>query len=171
MDRWVTISRTRKEVNIHALCLIDRVLFKGDNVGPLRSIQPNVLTLHNCQLHQSSYNIAQIRASDHRPVYATFTTEVHSIDHAKEESIRHTLTSEVLKREVNNAKGNRRPPPIPAVKKPDAMDLDKSFKELKFDASPGVAVQGAVEDTGVFKQQGSKTTAKRKPSCVLNTVV
>jgi hypothetical protein len=111
------------------------------------------------QLHQTSYNIAQLRASDHRPVYATFTTEVHIIDHAKEESIRHTLSTDILKREVNGAKGKRSPPPIPAAKKADA-DLDKSFKELKFDAGP--VEKPVTEDTGVFKQQENKTTAKRK---------
>lgn len=63
---------------------------------------------------------------------------------------------------MNSAKGNRRPPPIPAATKPDAIDLDRSFKELKFDAKPGVAGQGAAEDTGVFRQQGNKTTAKRR---------
>jgi hypothetical protein len=114
------------------------------------------------QLHQTSYNIAQIRASDHRPVYATFTTEVHIIDHAKEESIRQMLSAEILKREVKGTKGNRRPPPLPATKKLDVADLDRSFNELTFDTSrPANGVRGG-EVTGVIQARGIKAGAKRE---------
>lgn len=44
------------------------------------------------------------------------------------------------------------------------MDLDKSFKELKFDGQ-GLAGPGVAEDTGVSKKQENKTTAKRRSTC------
>lgn len=103
-----------------------------------------------------------MRASDHRPVYATFITEVHIIDHAKEESIRDALTREVLTREVGSAKGNRRPPPIPTTKKLEEADLDKSFKELRFDTEPGLAERRRGEETGVFREKRNRVAAKRK---------
>lgn len=115
------------------------------------------------QLHQTSYNIAHIRASDHRPVYATFTTEVHIIDHAKEESLRQTLSAEILKREVKGARNNRRPPPVPVSRRLDGVDLDNSFKDLTFTTGQSQQVVRNGEDTGVLKTQDIKTGAKRKP--------
>ena len=114
------------------------------------------------QLHQTSYNIAQIRASDHRPVYATFTTEVHDIDHAKEESLRQMLSADIVRREVKIAKNDRRPPPIPVANRLDEGAPDKSFKELTLTTGPS---QNAVlngEDTSVFKTKGNKASAKRE---------
>ncbi|KAJ9095489.1 hypothetical protein QFC20_006632 [Naganishia adeliensis] len=150
-------------------------LWEADQVSRFTTARTRYQLAHHKQLrnaimYKDAFEEYQEGEITFAPVYATFNTEVHIIDHAKEEFIRHTLTTEVLKREVNSAKGNRRPPPIPAAKKPDAIDLDRSFKELKFDAKPGVAGQGAAEDTGAFRQQGNKTTAKRSPSPISSSI-
>ncbi|KAH8432548.1 Inositol-1,4,5-trisphosphate 5-phosphatase 1, variant 4 [Aspergillus melleus] len=62
---------TSEKARIPAWC--DRVLWRGAN------------------LHQVNYNVAALRFSDHRPVWATFLCEISTIDENAKSKLRHTL--------------------------------------------------------------------------------
>jgi hypothetical protein len=72
----------REKARIPAWC--DRVLHKGDN------------------LRQIDYNIAPLRFSDHRPVYATFQCTVSVIDSIKKDK----LSREIYDRRRAEVGGN-----------------------------------------------------------------
>ncbi|KAJ9119073.1 hypothetical protein QFC22_003564 [Naganishia vaughanmartiniae] len=126
----------------------DRILYKGED------------------LYQTSYDIAQVRASDHRPVYATFTTEVHIVDHKKEEQIRSVLKKQVLTREHGSDKGARPPPVPPASRKPKSITpVEKAFRDLHV----GTAEQRAIPPPRPAKSVNS-LTGKGSPSPVCSSV-
>ncbi|KAK1140622.1 Inositol-1,4,5-trisphosphate 5-phosphatase 1, partial [Aspergillus melleus] len=62
---------TSEKARIPAWC--DRVLWRGAN------------------LHQVNYNVAALRFSDHRPVWATFLCEISTINEYAKSELRHTL--------------------------------------------------------------------------------
>lgn len=61
----------REKARIPAWC--DRVLWKGTN------------------LHQVNYRTADLRFSDHRPVWATFLCEISTVDEGAKSELRRTL--------------------------------------------------------------------------------
>ncbi|KAJ9101490.1 hypothetical protein QFC19_005141 [Naganishia cerealis] len=117
------------------------------------------------QLEQTSYDIAHVRTSDHRPVYATFKTEVHIIDHAKEDSIRAVLKKQLLKQEHGTDKGVRPPPPLPVSKKPrNHTPLEDAFLDLQGNGAEeqGGNTNPSGKSDKMGGDRGSKAGAKRE---------
>lgn len=99
-------------------------------------------------------------------MYATFTTEVHIIDHVKEEKIRSVLKKQVLTREHGNDKGARPPPVPPVERKPKIVTpLENTFRDLQVSTAEqrDADVNAAEQNNGVVRKESvAKTSAKRK---------
>jgi hypothetical protein len=51
----------------------------------------------NVQLRQKAYHRAELRTSDHRPVYSVFTATVREIDEVKKAKITKSIVQEIRK--------------------------------------------------------------------------
>jgi hypothetical protein len=55
------------------------------------------LAHESAQLHLQRYHRAELRNSDHRPVYAVFDATVREVDHAKKDAIQKELVKSLRK--------------------------------------------------------------------------
>ena len=78
LSRLCTEYYPREKARVPAWC--DRILWKGAN------------------LHQVHYNTANLRFSDHRPVYATFHCVVNAIEEGLKDELRRRLYTEQQRR-------------------------------------------------------------------------
>jgi hypothetical protein len=71
---WRCLTHGSEKARIPAWC--DRVLWRGAN------------------LRQTHYQTADLRVSDHRPVWATFDCTIDIVDHALKETLRRSIYAE-----------------------------------------------------------------------------
>jgi hypothetical protein len=57
--------------------------------------------LTDCQLRLKAYHRAELRTSDHRPVYAIFQATVREVDEARKEAIAKSILHEIRRSDPN----------------------------------------------------------------------